>query len=61
MFHAHRGKNTTLIAALTLEGMSAAFILEGSANTTAFERYVEHVLVPRLHAGQIVLKARKSR
>jgi transposase len=51
----NRGKNTTLIAALNLEGMGAAFILEGSANTTAFELYVEHVLVPSLHAGQIVV------
>ncbi len=60
----NRGKNTTLIAALSLEGMGAALILEGSANTTAFELYVEQVLVPSLHAGQIVvmdnLQAHKS-
>ena len=60
----YRGKNTTLIAALSLEGMGAALILEGSANTTAFELYVEQVLVPSLHAGQIVvmdnLQAHKS-
>jgi transposase len=60
----NRGKNTTLIAALSLEGMGAAFILEGSANTTAFELYVEQVLTPSLHAGQIVvmdnLQAHKS-
>jgi transposase len=60
----NRGKNTTLIAALTLEGMGAAFILEGSANTTAFELYVEQVLAPSLHTGQIVvmdnLQAHKS-
>jgi transposase len=60
----NRGKNTTLIAALTLEGVGAAMILEGSANMTAFELYVEHVLAPSLHAGQIVvmdnLQAHKS-
>ena len=60
----NRGKNTTLIAALSLEGMGAAMILEGSANTTAFELYVEQVLAPSLHAGQIVimdnLQAHKS-
>ncbi len=39
----NRGKNTTLIAALSLEGMGAALILEGSANTTAFELYIEQV------------------
>ncbi|HEY4384300.1 MAG TPA: IS630 family transposase [Ktedonobacteraceae bacterium] len=60
----NRGKNTTLIAALSLEGMGAALILEGSANTTAFELYIEQVLAPSLHAGQIVvmdnLQAHKS-
>ena len=60
----NRGKNTTLIAALSLEGMGAALILEGSANTTAFELYIEQVLAPNLHAGQIVildnLQAHKS-
>jgi transposase len=60
----NRGKNTTLIAALSLEGMGAALILEGSANTTAFELYVEQILAPSLHDGQIVvmdnLQAHKS-
>jgi len=60
----NRGKNTTLIAALSLEGMGAALILEGSANTTAFELYIEQVLAPTLQAGQIVimdnLQAHKS-
>lgn len=60
----NRGKNTTLIAALSLEGMGAAMILEGSANATAFEVYVEQVLAPTLQAGQIVimdnLQAHKS-
>jgi transposase len=60
----NRGKNTTLIAALSLEGMGAALILEGSANTPAFELYVEQVLAPSLQLGQIVvmdnLQAHKS-
>jgi transposase len=60
----NRGKNTTLIAALSLEGMGAAMILEGSANTTAFEVYIEQVLAPTLQTGQIVimdnLQAHKS-
>jgi hypothetical protein len=47
--------NTTLIAALSLEGMGAALILEGSADTTAFELYIEQILAPSLHAGQIVV------
>ena len=51
----NRGKNTTLIAALSLDGMGAAMILEGSANTTAFELYAEQILAPSLHTGQIVV------
>lgn len=60
----NRGKNTTLIAALSLSGMGAALILEGSANMVAFELYIKQVLAPNLHAGQIVvmdnLQAHKS-
>ncbi len=51
----NRGKNTTLIAALSLDGMGAAMILEGSANATASELYVEQVLAASLQAGQIVV------
>ena len=51
----NRGKNTTLIASLSLEGMGAAMILEGSANGAAFEIYVERLLAPSLQAGQIVV------
>jgi transposase len=60
----NRGKNTTLIAALSLSGMGATLILEGSANTTAFELYIEQILAASLHPGQIVimdnLQAHKS-
>jgi transposase len=52
------------MAALSLEGMGAAMILEGSADTTAFELYVEQILAPNLRTGQIVimdnLRAHKS-
>jgi hypothetical protein len=51
----NRGKNTTLIASLSLEGMGAAMILEGSANAAACEIYVEQLLAPSLHAGHIVV------
>jgi transposase len=60
----NRGKNTTLIAALSLSGVGAAMILPGSANTIAFELSVEQILVPSLQSGQIVvmdnLQAHKS-
>jgi transposase len=51
----NRGKNTTLIAALSLSGMGAAMILEGSTNMSAFEVYIEQILVPSLQVGQIVV------
>lgn len=51
----NRGKNTTLIAALTWSGMGESMIIEGSTNTVIFERYVEEILAPSLTAGQIVI------
>jgi transposase len=51
----NRGKHTTLIASLSLEGMGAAMILEGSTNGAAFEISVEQLLAPSLHVGQIVV------
>lgn len=51
----NRGKNTTLLASLSLEGIGAAMILEGAVNAVAFEVYLEHILVPSLEPGQIVV------
>ncbi len=51
----NRGKNTTLIASLSLEGIGASMMIEGAANGAAFEAYVEHILVPSLQEGQIVV------
>jgi transposase len=51
----NRGKNTTLLASLSLSGIGASMIIEGAVNEAAFEAYVEHILVPSLSAGQIVV------
>jgi transposase len=51
----NRGKNMTLIAALSLQGMTASMIVDGAANGVAFEIYVEQILAPSLTAGQIVV------
>jgi transposase len=51
----NRGKNTTLLASLSLEGMGPAMILEGATDTLAFQAYVERVLTPSLQPGQIVV------
>jgi transposase len=51
----NRRANITLLAALSLQGMGEAFILEGSADATVFELYIERVLAPSLQPGQIVI------
>ncbi len=51
----NRGKNTTLIAALTFEGMGESMIIEGAAKAAAFESYIEELLAPSLSPGQIVI------
>lgn len=50
----NRGKNTTLIASITLEGgMGEAMAVEGVTDALAFEAYVEHFLAPTLAKGQV--------
>ena len=52
----NRGKNTTLIAAITLEeGMGESMTVEGATDALVFETYVEHVLAPSLSEGQVVV------
>jgi transposase len=51
----NHGKNTTLVAALTPEGLQAPWTIEGAMDTAAFERYVTEVLGPTLRPGQIVV------
>src|SRR5215207_9366759 len=47
--------NTTVIAALTSSGMSATMLVEGATDHHVVEAYVKEVLVPTLHAGQVVV------
>ena len=52
----NRGKNTTLIAAITLQGaMGEVMTIEGATDSKAFEAYVEHFLAPTLKEGQVVV------
>ena len=61
--HGH-WNTTTLVAGVTLESPIAPMILDGPMDTAAFEAYVEHMLVPALPRGSIVvmdnLSAHKS-
>jgi len=49
------GPHYTLIAALSTQAVQAPWLLEGAMDGAAFEVYVEHVLVPTLRPGDIVL------
>ena len=52
----NRGKNQTLIASITLEGvMGASMTMEGATDAKAFEAYVEHFLAPTLEKGQVAV------
>src|SRR5260370_7271242 len=54
-FHAPDEPISTLLAALSLQGMGEALILEGSADSAVFEIYIEQILAPTLQAGHIVV------
>lgn len=51
----NRGRNTTLLASITLRGMGETLAVEGSTNREVFEAYVEHVLAATLEDGQLVI------
>jgi hypothetical protein len=48
----NRGKNTPLIAGLSLAGIQAPLILEGAGDTDVFERSVEAILAPARSPGK---------
>jgi transposase len=50
-----RGKNTTLLSSMTIEGMGPSLTVEGATTAVVFEAYVEKVLAPNLKEGQIVI------
>ena len=50
-----KGFTISVIAALSLEGVSAPMTLEGAFDGASFALWVEHVLVPELKAGEIVI------
>lgn len=51
----NRGKNTSLVAALNVTGISAALTIEGAIDGPVFEVFVRDVLVPSLQPGQRVI------
>ncbi len=51
----NHGPNTTLVAAMRSDGITAAMTLEGALDRAAFEVFVTEVLVPSLTPGQTVI------
>ena len=47
--------NTTLVVALTPQGLQAPMTLDGAMTGDAFAAYVEHILRPSLQPGQVVI------
>ncbi len=50
-----RGKNVTMIGAISLEGIIATLTFQGGNNASAFQTYVTQVLVPSLWPGACVV------
>jgi transposase len=48
-------ESVTVIAALGLDGVRAPLAFPGSTDTAAFQSYVDQVLVPALHEGDVVV------
>ena len=49
------GKNVTLLASITQEGVGPCLAVEGSTTREVFEAYLEGVLAPTLSPGQVVV------
>ncbi|MFN6473038.1 MAG: IS630 family transposase [Nostoc sp. SerVER01] len=50
-----RGKNVTMIGAMSMSGIIAAMTFQGGTDTNAFYTYVTQVLVPKLWSGACVV------
>jgi transposase len=51
----NRGTVTTIIGALTLEGLRAVMTVDGGTSSEVFDAYVEQVLLPELQPGDVVV------
>ncbi len=51
----NRGKNKTLLANMSAQGMGPCVAVEGATNARVFEAYVAQVLAPALRPGQVVV------
>ncbi len=56
---------TTMLSSVRLDGSTACMVVDGATNKEVFQAYVQHILLPTLKTGDIVvmdnLSAHKSR
>jgi transposase len=52
--HGH-WKTSTLVAGLSLTGITAPYVIDGAMTGSLFRHYVEQILAPTLKAGDIVV------
>ena len=46
---------TTMISSVRLDGSTACMVVDGATNKDVFQAYVEHILLPTLKTGDIVV------
>lgn len=51
----NRGKNKTLLSSMSVQGMGPSLAVDGPTDRAVFEAYLERMLAPGLHPGQIVV------
>ena len=51
----NRGRHVTVLGALSLAGMVAAMTVEGFTDGAVFLAFLQEVLMPQLHPGQLLL------
>lgn len=51
----NRGKNATLLSAMSISGMGPSLAFTGAVDANVFEIYLQRVLLPSLSEGQIVV------
>ena len=57
----NRGPNTSLLAALSMDGLVASMTVERSTNKEVFLTYLDHLLCPAPRCGQVVIMDNRFR
>jgi transposase len=50
-----RWGTTTMISSMRLDGSTACMVVDGATNKEVFQAYVQHILLPTLKAGDVVV------